>query len=53
MSHNRFDFRRMDFDDMDDYEGEEQIRRTNRKDIPQKHLKKVVKSSDDKIVMEE
>lgn len=43
MSKGKFDFRRIDFDDIEDYEHEEQIKHPHRqtKDIPAKHLKKV------------
>jgi hypothetical protein len=43
MSKVKFDFRRIDFDDMDDYEGEELIKKDQRRrsNIPQKHLDKM------------
>lgn len=46
MSKNKFDFRHMEFDDMDEYEGEELIKKNQRRinNIPQKHLDKVEKS---------
>ena len=43
MSKGKFDFRKFDFDDLEDYEYEEQIKNPhkNSKNIPAKHLKKV------------
>jgi hypothetical protein len=49
MSKNKFDYRHMDFDDLDDYESEELIKRDKRRinNIPQKHLDKVEKNKRD------
>lgn len=45
MSKSKFDFRRMDFDDCDEYEDEQKIKRDVKRinNLPEKHLKKVVK----------
>ena len=43
MSKGKFDFKKFDFDDLEDYEYEEQIKSSYKqaKNIPTKHLKKV------------
>jgi len=47
MSKVKFDFRRIDFDDTDDYESDGTIKKDERRrsDLPKKHLDKVHKKT--------